>query len=335
MVFLGVEPALPTYIEACLASGYPRTGIQTRSGAPWLSWPALYRALASMEPDAIILHSVKAIVPAAFYARRHGVPLLAVEHQPNDLKSKSEWLVSRWLPRLADAVGVLTEDYLSTLKARLGPRWPAANVCLVPNGIDVGLFSPAPMPSQRDTIVIGMAARMTPMKRQDVLIDAMAILRNEDRRTNWRLNLAGDGESIAGLRERVEALGLQDLVDFPGYLGEAELLAWFRKVDIYAHASNGETLSTSLLQALAMGLPIVGSDVPGISDLLAKGGEDGAGLSVAQSPGAFAQAFRTLSADPGMAARLRSRARRLAEAEYSKQAMFERYDALIDRLCQK
>jgi glycosyltransferase involved in cell wall biosynthesis len=329
-VFLGIEPVLPAYRAKCEAQGYPCQEVRSRRGFHWLSWLSLYRAVSRLKPDAIVLHSVKAILPVALYASRHAIPLIAVEHQPNTLKSRREWWVSRWLQRWAGAVVVLTPDYRTDLQAALGDRWRAEKIHVIPNGIDVDLFSPADRKERpRPPCVIGMAARMTRTKRQEVLIDALASLRA--RGQDWRLSLAGDGERIAALRARAERLGLEHCVEFTGYLGEAELLDWFRGIDFYAHASNGETLSTSLLQALAMGLPIVASDVPGISDLLGRGG--GVGVLAPQSADAFAEALRDLSARQDHARELRLRARRLAEAEYSRDAMFRRYDRVLELLC--
>jgi glycosyltransferase involved in cell wall biosynthesis len=338
MLFMGIEPTLPAYHSACAAAGYPEARVLTRPGRQWASWPALFRALHTMRPDAIVLHSVKAIIPAALYAWWRSIPLIAVEHQPNALKSRAEWWASSWLQRFAGAIVVLTEDYRSMLRARLGRHWREDKVHLVPNGIDTALFSPLPPAGSTAASraasggrVIGMAARMTTMKRQDLLIDALAALRADG--DDWRLSLAGDGETVADLRARASALGLGDAVEFTGYLGVSELVGWFRRIDLYAHASNGETLSTSLLQALAMGLPIVGSDVPGIGDLLAKGG--GVGIAVAQSPDAFASAMRKVAAHPDLEHDLRVRARKLAEAKFSQQAMFEHYDRVLDSLCSR
>lgn len=329
MVFMGIEPTLPAYIASCSAGGYACASIRTQPGRPWASWRALYRALEALRPDAIVLHSVKAILPVALYSRRHSIPLVAVEHQPNALKSNAEWWVSRWLQQLAGAVVVLTPDYEATLERLLGRRWRRDKVHLIPNGIDIELFSPATTAPPRTTRVIGMAARMTKMKRQDLLVDAIAMLRSSG--LDWRLSLAGDGETLAALRTQAMSLGLADAVDFPGYLDSAALARWFSSIDAYAHASSGETLSTSLLQALAMGLPIVASNVSGISDLLAQG--DGAGVLVEQSPESFADALRHVAGDPRRELELRKRARSLAEAAYSQQAMFQRYDAVLESLC--
>lgn len=332
IVFVGVEPLLGEYDAACRSAGVPFTYIATRPGRAWEAWPAIHAALKRLRPDAIILHSVKTILPCALYARRHRVPLIAVEHQSNGLKKRSEWWVSRLLMRLADRVVVLTEEYRAHLRDGLGRAWRPDKVVVVPNGVDTEAFRPASVQHAPGAPrVIGMASRLTDIKRHDLLIEALALLRERDGPDAWRLTLAGDGDTLSALRHRASQLGLEGCIDFPGYLGEAALQAWFGSLDIYAHASEGETLSTSLLQALAMGLPIVGSNVPGIGNLLAAGG--GCGIAVAQTAEEFAEAFRRIARTPALAADLRRRARSLALAEYSQATMFQRYDSLVRKTC--
>lgn len=334
LVFVGIEPVIGEYEDVCRTQSIGHEYVQTIRGRAWQSWPALYRALRNAQPDAIILHSVKMILPCALYAVRHHVPLIAVEHQASSLKLRREWWVSRLALGLADVVVALTPDYREQLKARFGSRRIDSKVHVIANGIDTDAYSPIGAGSSNgQPVIIGMASRITGIKRHDLLIDAMAVLRNQGGRIDWRLSLAGDGDTLAALRAKVSELQLDDIVAFPGYLGENELKQWFNTLDIYAHASEGETLSTSILQALAMGLPIVGSDVAGISNLLAEGNR--AGLVVAQTPEAFANAFRRIADEPGLADDMRRRARHLAVNKYSQARMFRSYDQLLERLCAK
>lgn len=330
-LFLGTEPVLPSYQATCGASDEPYLGIRTRRGAPWLAWPSIYRGLRRLRPDAVILHSVKAIMPCALYARRHRIPLIAVEHQSNALKSRAEWWASRQLQRFSDAVVVLTVRYRDELELALGRHWNAAKVHLIPTGVDTAIFSPAHGASRRPAEhTIGMAARMTSIKRQDLLIDAIAQL-NTAEPGRWRLSLAGGGDTLEALRAYAKSRGMQEFVEFPGYLDEAKMVSWFRKIDIYAHASEGETLSTSLLQASAMGLPVVGSDVAGIGDLIESSG--GAGIPVAQTPGAFASAFRRLAADADLARSMGAKGREFVLGHFSLESMAASYDRLVRSPC--
>ncbi|QJW84089.1 glycosyltransferase [Ramlibacter terrae] len=196
------------------------------------AWPALYRALDKLRPDAIVLHSVKTIVPCALYARRRRIPLLAVEHQNNGLKTRSEWAASRLLMLLADRVVVLTDDYRQQLQARLGAGFRAGKVCVIPNGIDTEAYRPAAAGLRGGPPrTIGMASRFTGIKRHDLLLDALVLLAARDGPGAWRLTPAGDGETLAAVRARAEALGLKQAVDFPGYLDEQALQRWFSSLD--------------------------------------------------------------------------------------------------------
>lgn len=331
LIFFGAEPVIADYERICREFAIENQYVRTSTGRSWCAWPALYSALRKLQPDAIVLHSVKTILPCALYAKFHRVPIIAVEHQQNALKRRREWLVSRLAMQLADAVVLLTEDYREQLRQRLGRGWIEANVHLIPNGIDIHAFAPLESGRSGRPWVVGMAARMTSTKRQDLLVEAIALLVREDGPASWRLSVAGEGENNAALRERVRGLGLEESVDFPGYLDSDQLRQWFGSIDFYAHASEGETLSTSLLQAMAVGLPIVGSDVPGIANMLTSG--KGVGLLAAQAPEAFAARLRQLASDSALAASLGQRARQYAVEQYSQESMFERYRSLVNQLC--
>lgn len=331
MIFAGIEPLLPEYARLCDESGIQRDHIQMREGRAWAAWPSVYAALKRAAPEAILLHSVKLILPCWFYAYRRGIPIITVEHQPNTLKSRSEWWVSLLLMRLADSIVVLTPDYRAALEQHLGSAFRAEKVHVIPNGIDTTAFSPVQAGAVHgQPFRIGMAARFSMTKRQDLLIDALALLLQDDEPQEWHLSLAGDGDGLQRMRDVAKSAGVLGSVEFPGYLGEAALRDWFTRLDAYAHASAGETLSTSLLQAMAMRLPIVGSNVAGIADLLAEGSGYGR-LAEDQTPRAFATALRELRANPVETAAMAKRARSLAVTRYSQGAMFQSYNALITR----
>lgn len=331
MVFIGIEPLADAHADAAQAAGLVHEAVRTRPGLSWLAWPQLYLALARQRPDAVILHSVKMILPCAMYARFHRIPLFAVEHQANALKRPVEWHVSRWVMRLANRVVVLTDEYRDQLRTHLGQHWREGKVEVIPNGIDTREFAPGARTFGVAPCIVGMAARVTAIKRQDLLLDAIDLLRDRDGPSAWKLTLCGDGDGMPTLIRKVAESGMHETVDLRGHLHPAALRVWFGDLDIYAHASEGETLSTSMLQAMAMGLPIVGSDVAGIGDLLRKGG--GVGVTVEQRPEAFAAAFTRIRDDAAFRAKLCARARTMAESCFSEDAMADRYAGLLEAAC--
>jgi glycosyltransferase involved in cell wall biosynthesis len=328
--FLGIEPLSQTYVETCTQRGYPFEYFPATPGKPWRTWPRIARWLNIGRPDAIILHSVSALLPCVWQARRLGVPLVVVEHQPNSLKSRSEWVFSHLAMLLSDHVVILTPDYAGELKRTLGIFYSAGKVRVIPNGVDTKRFSPVGKFAMPDAKVrLGMAARFTSMKRQDVLVKMLVELRRSNPQTNWQLSLAGGGESWERIRQMVLDYELADYVDLPGQLDEAQLIKWYQSQDIYLHASEGETLSTSLLQAMASALPIVASDVPGIRNLLTS--EPVCGVLIRdQSPHGFAKAVIGLVKDKTRAANLAHSGRALSISNYSQDEMFSKYAKVLN-----
>ncbi len=332
MIFVGIEPVLPSYQAQCTSLAVPYRSIRAVRGLPILRWFMLLWHLIRLRPNIILLHSVKMILPAKLYAVISGAHLVAIEHQANDLKKPSEWAVSRLVMRCADKVILLTDDYAAALKAGMGPRWRDDKVVIIPNGIDTDLFRPRKKTAiTNNTIRIGMASRLAHNKRHDTLIDGFATLCRDHSDKNWHLTIAGDGETRQLIDDKIRALNLSNNVTLEGFLGPDELTTWFQGIDVYVHASDGETLSTSLLQALAMALPIVGSNVPGINNLLAMNAGCGI-VAKEQSAEAFADALYEAAQDTPQTRAMGARARDLALSTYSQDAMFGRYRGVIDSL---
>ncbi len=330
MGFFGIEPLSVAYAETCRRQDIPYRYFRVVSGRQWRSWPKVLRWLEENRPETVILHSITALLPCWWYARRNGGRLVAVEHTPNLVKTRNEWVFSVLAMWLADRVVMLTPVYRAEMREALGWWYRDAKVRLIPNGIDTRRFAPvnAPDPETKGKVRLGMAARFVANKRQDSLVAMMDQLRRRRPDIAWELNLAGDGETWKAVETQVRASGLEDCVELTGHLDSDRLAVWFQSLDIYLHASVGETLSTSILQAMATGLPIVGADVPGIGNLLT--GEHICGVLVPDStPEGFCAAVSSLWDNPAERRQLAHAARRLAVKEYSQESMFERYHALV------
>ncbi|WP_316015295.1 glycosyltransferase family 4 protein [Roseobacter sp. HKCCA0434] len=334
LLFYGIEPVAQGYRDAAARLGVAYDYVPARQGRPWAGWPNLMRALRAARADAVILHSIKTILPARLALR--STPIVAVEHQANALKTPAEWGASLMAQRLADRVVTLSPDYRATLARRLGRAFRADRTALVPTGIDLAPFGSTDRPVDNDRagapFRIGMAGRFTPTKAQGVLVAALARLRAAHPGRDWRLSLPGDGPCHAAVRAAVAQAGLDAQVEMPGHLPSDALPGWFETLDLYAHSSDGETLSTALLQAMAAELPIVASDVAGISDLL---GPPGAGqeplgrLVPARDVDAFATAIAALAQDACGRIFLAGRARAHVLARHSPEAMRAGYDAVL------
>lgn len=329
MGFVGIEPLNPDYTARCQARGIPYEYFAVLPGKSWRAWARIFRWLSDCRPEAIVLHGPSTLLACRIYAYGRRVPIVVVEHQSNALKRRTEWVFSCLAMFLADRVVVLTPAYDLELKQRLGLFYRGGKVRIIPNGIDTSRFAPSASSVNRGRSVrLGMAARFTSTKRQDLLIDMLAELRRLEPGIDWRLSLAGDGTAWENVNRTIRAKGLDACVSMPGQLDEDQLIDWYHSIDIYLHASEGETLSTSLLQAMACALPIVASDVPGIKNLLS--GKTICGVLVeGQSAEGFASAVTKLVKEPEVAAALGEAGRQLVKRSYSHDQMFAKYRALL------
>jgi glycosyltransferase involved in cell wall biosynthesis len=329
MGFLGIEPLLPVYAKICNESGIAYKYFPAISGKPWKTWRGVASWMKQSCPDAVILHSPTLLLPCLWYSKRYGVPLIIVEHQANALKRRTDWAVSCLGMLLADGVVLLTPDYKTEMKKRLSIFYREQNIRIIPNGINTELFVPHFRSSEHARGVrLGMAARFTHTKRQDVLVNMMEDLQRRMPEIDWQLSLAGDGENRENIVRLIEVKGMGESVELTGQLNERELITWYQSLNIYLLASDGETMNTSLIQAMATGLPIVASDVPGISNFVDR--EEQFGLLVqAQSPQGFADAVLELVENPLLCKRMEVAGRFLVKKSYSHDKMFADYRELL------
>jgi glycosyltransferase involved in cell wall biosynthesis len=204
-------------------------------------------------------------------------------------------------------------------------------VKIIPNGIDGNKFTYRPEKIISDmNVKLGMSSRLVKNKKHEKVFEAMNILQKIAPQYYFTFSIAGDGQKIDQLRKLSSHLGLENVIKFEGVLDEADLIEWYTSLDIYVHYSEAETLSTSLLQAMAIGIPIVASDVPGINNLL---NEDEVRnfLIDFDSVNNFANAILELINKQNLTIKY-SRLRRLrVENEYSLTLMFQNYNNLLTK----
>jgi glycosyltransferase involved in cell wall biosynthesis len=152
--------------------------------------------------------------------------------------------------------------------------------------------------------------RIEPEKRPFVLVEAVRIL--EDRSPGrYRLTWVGEGRMRPDVEARVRASGLTDRVRLAGFvpMGDA-LLETYRRADAFVHVAVTEAMGQVLVEAQAMGLPVVATDVGGVAHVLDGGA---AGVLVApDDPVALADAIERLDGEPVLRRRIAERGLALA-----------------------
>lgn len=205
--------------------------------------------------------------------------------------------------------------------------FPASRIEVIHNGIDPRLETEAAdvvrarraigLPA--DVRVVGTVARLDPVKRLDVLIEACALVRRIAPGTV--LVVVGDGPTRASLERLAVERGLGDSVRFLGARDDARALV--PAFDVYVNSSASEGVSLTVLEAMAAGLPVVATHVGGTPEVLTSGVT---GLLVPpDSAGAIAEAVLGLLDRPDDRARLGAAARARVVHDFSLDEMVRRY----------
>lgn len=193
-------------------------------------------------------------------------------------------------------------------------KLPAHKVRVVRNGVSLDRFLALPDAAElrRDCAyapgdcVVLAAARLEPQKGHDVLLAALARLRDVCPRL--RLVCAGDGSCLPALRAQAERLQLAGSVNWVGFQNPIE--PWLAMADIFVLPSRYEGLPLAAMEAMAARLPVVASAVDGTREIIQHGHN---GLLVpAGDPVALAEALLCLYRDPALRDRLGRQAREWA-----------------------
>lgn len=147
-----------------------------------------------------------------------------------------------------------------------------------PLGIDPAVFAPYPFHAVIETFEVACVGRLVSVKAQHILIDAIDSLHKQNKRV--RLRLIGNGPDRKELEQKVAALGLSNNVIFEGWCNQAQILALYEHVHIFALASFAEGVPVALMEAMAMQIPCVATRITGIPELIRDGVD---GLLVAPS----------------------------------------------------
>jgi glycosyltransferase involved in cell wall biosynthesis len=237
--------------------------------------------------------------------------------------------IERALGRLTDGLVTLTEhgkqDYLDR------GIIPADRLHAIYSGVDLPIYRAngvKPHAARRllglpdDGLIIGVMGRLVPVKGHRHLIDAMPAIRHEFPRAF--LFFVGDGDERAPLEARAAELGVADGLRCAGAL--PGLKTAIAACDVIVQPSLNEGMGRTVIEALAMGRPVVASRVGGLPELIDHG-RNGL-LVVPASPSALADAVGALLRDPARRRRMGEAARRSVDDRFSVQAMVEAIETL-------
>lgn len=209
------------------------------------------------------------------------------------------WGAERLIPRVYrgcpfEAISDSTADDLA------GRGIPRERIRVIPPGIDHAVYAPDPSVARAPEPTILYVGRLKRYKGLDVLVDAVARVRGTG--VDARLVVVGRGDDRPRLEALVRERGLTGAVRFPGFVSEAEKVAWLRRAWVLAYPSPKEGWGIANVEAAACGTPVVASDSPGLRESVAPGRS---GLLVPHGdPAAWADALGRILRDESLRARL-------------------------------
>jgi glycosyltransferase involved in cell wall biosynthesis len=207
--------------------------------------------------------------------------------------------------------------YTETMLVNSG--YPPERILMIPNGVDLARFTAASAltESRGRRINAVYVGRVEKVKGLDILVSSWAQVCSAH---DAHLYIAGDGPVRRELTEQASRLGLSDRISFLGTVRNVpELLS---RADIYVQPSRQEGLPNSVLEAMAMSLPIVATRVSGNEDLVTDG-VNGILVTPEDADG-LAQAIQRLISNSALAQEMGRKSRKVIEDNYALNAVITR-----------
>lgn len=247
----------------------------------------VHQWLRQLRPDVVALHSSKAGTVGRIAARALNLPTVFTAHGwsftegVSPKKQRVYRFIEKTLAKQTDAIIAVSHyDKNLACKAHISPK---NGLYVVHNGIEGCSQQP-----NIKTKNIVMVARFQAPKRQDLVVKAFEMLENSD----LTLTLVGDGPLREEVEQLAQDLGIAHQVHFTG--DQQDVMSYLKEADVFVLMSNFEGLPIAIIEAMAVGLPIVASKVGGVGELVHDGEN---GFTVANKPEDLRDALAAILTD--------------------------------------
>lgn len=299
-------------------------------------WGRLTRLLQQRRIDAVVtVGGGDKMFWGRLAAWRAGVPVVASALHSTGWPDGVTRL-NRWLTPLTDAfIAVATEHGRFLVEKE---KFPLAKVHVIPNGVDVDRFQPCPEHRVLVRRELGLAldapvgmivAALRPEKNHSLFLQSAA--RVIAQLPAARFVIVGDGPERARLESEAATLGVQSQVQFLG--NRSDIPRLLAAADLFALTSDNEANPVSILEAMAMGLPVVATHVGSIAESVLHG-ETGL-LVPTRDADAASSAWLALLGNREMSVRMGRLGRERVITHWSLQRMVNGYQDLLSDLYER
>jgi glycosyltransferase involved in cell wall biosynthesis len=300
--------------------------------------PAIRDLVKELKPDVIQTNSVKSHFLVAALRLYRGSRWIAFHHgyTTPDLKMQIYNQLDRWSLLLAERVVIPCDAFRDEILARGVSREQLRTIhnaaCEMPEVAsgELDLLSTR-LNCDRETNVILTVGRLSSEKGHIYLVRAMARLRNSHPDLKVKLLLVGSGPEEHAIRAEIQELGLDSVVSLLCH--EASVAAFYRLADIFVLPSLSEGSPNVILEAMVSGVPIIGTAVGGIPEMLKD--SETALLVPPKRPDVLESAIVQVLDCPRLARGLAERAKAVARDRFSVEKygfkVLESYYEVLDR----
>jgi L-malate glycosyltransferase len=300
---LGVEQVVVTGSGTDLARRLRSSGVRVRT-VGWKAGidPRVVPAILSelrRNPAVLHAHDAHALTLAGISAWLSGSPLVVTRRVDFPLRHRGFWTRADHVIAISHAVAdVLVRSGVSRRR-----------ITVVYSGISVEETRKATRLGVRDLLGLSPDARvaanvaaLVPHKDHATLVNAASHLAQRHPELHWVI--AGEGELRPALETQIQRLGLHGRVHLMGQVVSPERL--IADADVFVMSSREEGLGTSVLEAMALGIPVASTTAGGLPEML---GADSGLLVPPRDPGALAEAVARILENAEVGARLAEKAR--------------------------
>lgn len=279
------------------------------------------------------------------YGQSRGIPVIFTNHTRYDLYARvympvvpdeiTDAFLRAYMPSFCRSVDLVIapSNGLKKILVKLGVDAP---ITVLPNGVDLSRLKEdiqeirrEELGFKKDTVIFIFVGRLGGEKNLVFLLRAFGGIANTYE--NVGLLLVGDGPERENLQDRVQHMGLESRVHFSGMVPYADIPSYLKTADVFVTASVTEVHPLSVIEAMSVGLPVVGIESPGVGDTVING-ETGY-LAPQEDLAIFATKMGRLVSEPDLRRQMGCKAEQAAEQyaiERTVHSLLEQYQMLVE-----
>ena len=239
----------------------------------WLAFWKIYKIICKEKPDIIHTHTAKAGTLGRFAGILYGKAILIHTFHGHvfhgyfgRIKTAFFICVERFLALFTDKIITVSEN----LKKELVEKFkitPENKISVIELGFELDELFKLPPRENKEVINIGIVGRLVPVKNHKMLFKVAKRVKGKGLRV--KIAVIGDGEMREELEKYVIELGIEDKVEFRGWIKDLKAIS--EGLDIVVLTSLNEGTPVSLIEAMAAGRPVVTTNVGGVKDIVEDG----------------------------------------------------------------